>query len=78
MFPTLTNVERPMPSALAWFITARPSAPDCDMNPTLPAGGHAATKVPFRRTSGSVLAMPMQLGPIRRMPNARQVSTSVF
>jgi hypothetical protein len=76
LLPTLTNVDRPMPRIWAWFITARPSAPDCDMNATRPSGGHAVVNVPFSLTLGSVLATPMQFGPISRMPWERHTSSS--
>ena len=33
-----------------------------------PAGGYTGENVAFRRTAGSVLMIPMQLGPIIRMP----------
>ena len=39
LFPTETNDESPTPSSVAYCITASPSAPDCDRNPTLPRGG---------------------------------------
>ena len=32
--------------------------------------------MPFSRTCGSVFTMPMQLGPMIRIPYARQMSTS--
>jgi len=38
------------------------------MNPTLPRDGTVAAKVALRRTPGSVLITPMQLGPTMRMP----------
>ena len=45
-----------------------PSAPDCVMNATLPGIGSTGANVAFIRTSVSVLASPMQFGPITRMP----------
>ena len=68
LLPTLTNDDSPIPSDAAWFITASPSAPDCDMNATRPSGAQAVLKVPFSRTSGSLFMIPMQFGPIIRMP----------
>ena len=53
-----------------------PSAPLCERNPTLPSGGHAAAKVPFIAISGEVFTTPMQFGPTRRIPAARQTSSS--
>ena len=65
-----------MPRALAWSITASPRAPLCDMNPTRPGGGRLGPKVAFNLTAESVLRIPMQLGPISRMPEPRQISIS--
>ena len=76
LFPIETNEESPVPSDSARFMTAIPSAPDCDMNPIRPSRGLTLANVPFRRTCGSVLTMPMQLGPISRIPDDRQMSTS--
>jgi len=55
---------------------ASPRAPDWDMNPTRPGRGTVGPKLASRHTRGSVLTMPRQLGPIRRMPAARQTASS--
>ena len=68
LFPSETNDEMPTPSDSAASSTAMPSAPDCDTNPTLPLTGFVGANVASRLTSGAVLMMPTQLGPIRRMP----------
>ena len=68
LFPIDTNVDRPKPSSAAWPMTAMPSAPLWERNPTRPAGGHVVANVPLRCTSGSVFTTPMQFGPISRMP----------
>jgi hypothetical protein len=77
LLPTETNEDRPSPSSAAYCMTASPSAPDCDEKPTRPAGGYTLAKVPFSRTFSAVLTIPMQFGPIRRMPYERQVSKSL-
>jgi hypothetical protein len=55
---------------------AMPSAPDWLTKPTLPARGATGEKVAFIDTDGSVLMMPMQLGPTMRAPAARTRSRS--
>ncbi len=76
LFPTETNEERPRPRRAAWAITARPSAPLWERNPTRPGGGETEANVPSSETSGSVFTIPMQLGPMRRIPARRQISSS--
>jgi hypothetical protein len=68
LLPTDTKEESPIPSAWAWSITASPSAPLWERKPTRPAGGKMGPKEALRRTWGSVLRIPMQLGPISRIP----------
>ena len=45
-----------------------PSAPDWEKKPTGPRPGMVGARVALSRTSGSVLAMPRQLGPTTRIP----------
>ena len=76
LFPTDTNEESPIPRRLVSLMTARPTAPLCDRNPTVPGSGVIDANVPFRATSGSVLITPMQFGPTSRIPHRRHTSTS--
>jgi hypothetical protein len=39
LLPIETNEDSPRPILVACSITASPSAPDCDRNPTRPGGG---------------------------------------
>ncbi len=55
---------------------AIPSAPDWLDMATLPRGGNTGANVPSRRTAGSVLSTPMQLGPTMRIPARRTASTT--
>ena len=55
---------------------ARPRAPLWDRNPTRPGSGTIGPKVASRRTCGSVFTIPRQLGPMRRIPAARQTASS--
>ncbi len=55
---------------------ATPSAPLWVIIATLPGRGQTGENVALRPTAGSVLMMPMQLGPIIRTPAARIRSTS--
>src|SRR5690242_4052247 len=71
LFPTDTNVEIPSPSELAYSMIAKPSAPLCDEKPPRPDGGTLGANVASNRTLLSVFRMPMQFGPIRRIPYAR-------
>ena len=54
-----------------------PSPPDCDENPTRPRTGGNGANVAFIATSGFVFTMPMQLGPIIRMPLRRATEHDV-
>jgi hypothetical protein len=76
LFPMETNVEMPRPSVLALSMMDSPSAPLWDMNPTRPGGGACGANVALSLTSGSVFRIPMQLGPMRRMPYSRHVCTN--
>src|SRR6185503_16214805 len=76
LLPTETKVEMPSPSELANSMIASPSAPLCDEKPTRPRGGKPGANVASNNTSGLVLAMPMQFGPISRMPAPRQTFTN--
>ena len=76
LFPIETNEDNPVPSDSARFMMAIPSAPDCDMNAIRPSRGETPANVPFSRTCGSVLTNPIQFGPINRIPDERQMSTS--
>ena len=62
--------------SFAWARIISPSAPLCDMKPTVPSAGRAAAKVAFIRTSGSVMITPMQFGPTTRIPAVRARSRS--
>ena len=76
LLPTETNDARPTPSSLARSSSAIPSPPLWESIPTFPRGGMSLAKVALRRASGSVLMTPRQLGPTRRIPVARQISSS--
>ena len=64
LLPTDTKLEMPMPRRALSSISEMPSAPDCVMNATLPAIGSTGANVAFIRIAASVLASPMQFGPI--------------
>ena len=66
--PALTNVESPRPRLLTFSRIADPSAPDWQKNPARPRGGISGDSEALRLTSGSVLMMPRQFGPITRSP----------
>ena len=53
-----------------------PTAPDCDIKPMPPGGGVAGQNVALSTTSAAALAIPMQFGPISRIPASRQIRTS--
>jgi hypothetical protein len=76
LLPTDTNEDSPSPMSDAYCITASPSAPLCDRNPTRPGGGYRVENVPFSRTSDAVFTIPMQFGPMIRIPYERARSTS--
>ncbi len=76
LLPIDTNWVRPIPWSWATFRMATPSAPDWLTKPKEPGRAGVGAKVALRRTSGSVLITPMQLGPIIGMPAARTVSRS--
>jgi hypothetical protein len=57
---------------------ASPSAPLCDMKAMRPRAGGVGAKVALSWTAGAEFTIPMQLGPMRRMPYARQIRTSVL
>ncbi len=76
LFPTETKDDIPSPRALARSITAKPRAPLWERNPTRPCGGYADAKVAFSRTSGSVFRIPMQFGPMSRIPACRHTARS--
>ena len=76
LLPTEMKVESPSERLLAYSMTARPSAPDCDRKPTFPCIGALGEKVAFMRTSSWVLMTPMQLGPMTRMPFSRAMPMS--
>ena len=52
-----------------------PSPPDCDTNATRPGVGGTGAKVAFIDMSGAVFMIPMQLGPISRIPAPRAWQT---
>ena len=56
--------------------SARPSAPLWVEIDTRPDDGTSGANVAFIRTDGSMLRMPMQLGPIIRAPARRTLSSS--
>src|SRR5258706_15555942 len=76
LLPTLTNDETPRPSCPACAIRAKPNAPDCELIAMLPAVGSTGAKVPSIRISEAVLTRPIQFGPTRRIPDARQTASS--
>jgi hypothetical protein len=76
LLPTDTKLEMPMPRRALSSTNERPSAPDWVMKATLPGIGSTGANVAFIRIEASVLARPMQLGPITRMPYFRAVFTS--
>ncbi len=53
-----------------------PSPPLCESIATFPRAGMSTAKVALSSAAGAVLITPRQLGPTRRMPVARQTSTS--
>ena len=66
--PALTNVESPRPRLLTFSRIAEPRAPDWQKNPARPRAGFCDDSEALRLTSGSVLMMPRQFGPISRRP----------
>ena len=54
---------------------ASPIAPDCDTKATGPGRGKLRENEAFRRTPAMAFCMPMQFGPIRRMPCRRALAT---
>ncbi len=76
LLPAETNSERPIPSLSARSMTATPSAPDWDQNPIRPGIAWYGANCPLRFTLGSVLMIPIQFGPIMRMPDSLQTRTS--
>ena len=76
LFPTDTKLEIPIPRLAFSSISEMPSAPDWVMNATLPGIGSTGANVAFIRIDGSVLARPMQFGPMTRIPYRRAVLTS--
>jgi len=74
--PTETNCEIPNPHLAAAETTAMPSAPDWEIRPSRPGRIGMPAKVALRRTAGSVLTSPRQLGPRIRMPKARAIPTT--
>ena len=55
-----------LPGAVAGAAT--PIAPDCERNPIPPRSGWVGANVASSDTEGHVFRMPMQMGPIMRMP----------
>ena len=76
LFPTLTNDESPIWRSAARRRMAMPSAPLCDDNAIVPAGGQSGENDAFIRTAGSVLRSPIQFGPIIRIPYPRTRSAN--
>ncbi len=75
--PAETNVETPSPRRAAESSTAMPRAPDWLKSPNRPGGGSDGASDAFRRTCGSLLTTPNELGPTTRMPPARASRTSL-
>ena len=71
LLPTDTNVEIPRFSSCTSSRIARPRAPLCVEKATRPSIGVVGENVAFSAIAGSVLMIPMQLGPIMRIPAAR-------
>ncbi len=76
LLPIETNWVRPMPSERATLRMATPRAPDWLTKPTPPRSAGTGAKVALSEIAGSVLMIPMQLGPIMRTPARRTVSRS--
>ena len=76
LLPTETNWDMLTFRPRAYARIASPSAPLWLENAIGPGAGNAGEKVALRRTSPSVFATPMQLGPIIRAPAARTRSRS--
>ena len=68
LLPTEMNCETPIPQRCAAETNAIPNAPDCAIMPSLPGSIGSSANVAFKRTPGSVLISPTQLGPTIRMP----------
>ena len=66
--PALTKVESPRPRLLTFSRIAEPRAPDWQKNPARPRAGFSDDSDALRLTSGSVLTMPRQFGPMTRSP----------
>lgn len=71
LLPIDTKLDSPIPRRRASSNTAMPSPPDWEAKATRPRSGGTGAKVAFIDTVGSVLMMPMQFGPTRRIPAAR-------
>ena len=71
LLPMEANCVSPTPRSAATFKIATPRAPDWLTKPIEPGRAGVGAKVAFKRTSGSVLITPMQLGPTMRMPCSR-------
>jgi hypothetical protein len=68
LLPSETNIDKPRPRSRINARIASPRAPDCDENAIGPDSGSVAENEAWSRTDGSMLMMPMQLGPTSRMP----------
>ena len=69
--PMAANDDAPSPASPMRSSRAPPIVPDSDSSATGPRRGLGVANVACRRTSGSVLITPRQLGPSRRIPNRR-------
>ena len=68
--PAETKVEMPMPRRTMLSSSAMPRAPDCEKKPSRPRSGISGESEAFIETSGSVLIMPKEFGPMTRIPLA--------
>ncbi len=66
--PMAANDEAPRPVSPMRSSSAPPIVPDSDSSATGPGRTLGVAKVACRRTAGSVLITPRQLGPSRRIP----------
>ncbi len=66
-FPTETNWENPIRSAIPYARIPAQSAPLCETKAMFPRGGRFSLKVALRLTAGLVLRRPKQFGPTSDM-----------
>ena len=67
------NDDAPSPASPMRSSSAPPIVPDSDSRATGPGPASGVANVAWRRTAGSVLITPRQLGPSSRMPKRRAI-----